>query len=511
MKLCPLCKSVNNDDELKCNSCFKNMENINDSILSQLSEKHGKQFTDFSLIGEGSFGLIYRCFDKINKEERVIKILKTDVRKNKLYLNLFKRECKFAVNFTEEHIVKTYNYHIKDNFAYSIMEYIEGIDLNLFFSIKTIISLWEFKKIVINICRGVHFFHYHSMVHCDLKPGNILINPETLETKIMDLGLSHFTGEEKILQDSIIAGTRRYMSPEQIKGEKQLTAASDNYAVGIVIYELLTGTLPVFHEGKLIPPSANYNLILAGDYSKLNLNHIIDQIDIVLIKCLEKKPENRIHNLTDLELFLENLIPENEDILIKKIDTSSKQREINQSISGLADVNNFNYPTDITEIENNTAITEIHYTREKEIKVIKRIPPKPPVKKKKNYLFITTILIILISFLYLTLWNKTKSSHTKAKKLNLNFSKNDSETLKDIKKSHLKFISKNKKIKKQKSDKISFSIKDVDFKFVQIKSGEFMMGSPEDDKQAFKNEKPRHRVKISKSFYKTEYEMQKFF
>jgi serine/threonine-protein kinase len=290
-----------------------------EKLEDSLKPEDRQRFKFISFAGEGSFGRVYRCQDIKLQKIVALKLIKSECLGNELFIDLFKRECEFSKNIGEEHLVSTLDFCVDDEYAYSVMEYIEGIELNLYLKNKKSLKLKEFKVIAAQIACGLHFFHYHGLIHCDLKPSNIMINDETLKVKLVDFGLSHFKFEENILDKDMIGGTRGYMSPEQEAGVKALTPASDIYSVGVIYYELLTGARPQYDaEGELIPPSAFCDVLLSSDDQNyfndesLDLDALsrdvvntVDYLDLVVIRCLQKEPRSRFKSIEELKAVIE--------------------------------------------------------------------------------------------------------------------------------------------------------------------------------------------------------------
>ncbi|HNY11056.1 MAG TPA: protein kinase [Candidatus Wallbacteria bacterium] len=292
------------------------MENVK-KIEDGLAAGDRSRFKISYFLGEGSFGKVYRCQDTKHNRMVALKILKEDSKSQKIVRDLFKRECEFSSNIGEEHLITTLEYFISDDFVYSIMELIDGIDLNVYLEELNSISLASFKTIAEQIASGLHFFHYHGLLHCDLKPANIMINPDNLKLKIIDLGLSHFKFEENILEKNMVAGTKGYMSPEQAAGSKTINPASDIYSVGAICYELLTGSTPRFDgTGKLMPPSSCYGVDMGDDESADKPDEkIIEEktvkaitaLDQMISTCLQANPKNRFKNAMEFRDFLQKI------------------------------------------------------------------------------------------------------------------------------------------------------------------------------------------------------------
>lgn len=318
MKHCFKCNELNNNSVVNCVNCSSNLTAA-EKLEDGLRPEDRQRFKFISFAGEGSFGRVYRCQDIKLQKIAALKLIKPECLGNELFIDLFKRECEFSKNIGEEHLVSTLDFFVDDQYAYSVMEFIEGIELNLYIKNKKSLKLNEFKTIAAQIASGLHFFHYHGLIHCDLKPSNIMINDETLKVKLVDFGLSHFKFEENILDKDMIGGTRGYMSPEQEAGVKALTPASDIYSVGVIYYELLTGARPQYDaEGELIPPSAFCDVLLSSDDQNYfndesididalsrEVVNIVDYLDLVVIRCLQKEPRSRFKSIEELKAVIE--------------------------------------------------------------------------------------------------------------------------------------------------------------------------------------------------------------
>ncbi len=318
MKHCFKCNELNNNSVVNCVNCSSSLTDV-EKLEDGLRPEDRQRFKFISFAGEGSFGRVYRCQDVKLQKIAALKLIKSECLGNELFIDLFKRECEFSKNIGEEHLVSTLDFFVDGEYAYSVMEFIEGVELNLYIKNKKSLKLNEFKVIAAQIACGLHFFHYHGLIHCDLKPSNIMINDETLKVKLVDFGLSHFKFEENILDKDMIGGTRGYMSPEQEAGVKALTPASDIYSVGVIYYELLTGVRPQYDaDGELIPPSAFCDVLLSSDdqnyFNDESLDvdalsrevvNTVDYLDLVVIRCLQKEPRSRFKSIEELKAVIE--------------------------------------------------------------------------------------------------------------------------------------------------------------------------------------------------------------
>ncbi|MCA9379376.1 serine/threonine protein kinase, partial [Candidatus Dojkabacteria bacterium] len=202
-----------------------------------------------------------------------------------------------------------------------VMEYVVGQDLGAYLQRKQRLSVAETLRISVQICRALDYAHSRKTIHRDIKPQNILIGADGI-AKIIDFGFA------SVMSDSInsisgLVGTPFYISPEQAAGEKG-DQKSDIYSVGVMMYEMLCGTVP-FQGGH---PSVVIDLHSTGVPKRLSerVSNIPPQLDDFVHKALEKKPNDRFHSAGEMVSVLERIARE----LGIKLDTSSwKERASN--------------------------------------------------------------------------------------------------------------------------------------------------------------------------------------
>lgn len=317
MKKCVSCGARNPADAASCTGCGGPFLDLAPRLAGLLFPSEAGRFRDVYFVDEGSFGDVYHCYDMKGRREVAVKVVKDRILKNPRLMELFRRECEFAGSVGEEHLTKTLEFRIGEDRAYTIMEFAEGLTLAEYIETLQVLRLSDFSRIVRQLCAGLHIFHYHDLVHCDLKPGNIVINPDNLRLKIVDFGLAHFRGFENVLDIGMVAGTRGYMSPEQASGSRALGAASDIYSMGVILFELLTGRVPEKtsdREGpkpvsasfvafeKEVPPAPEVAAqIISGERPALSAGSLgqIAALDSALARCLAREPGGRYKSAAD--------------------------------------------------------------------------------------------------------------------------------------------------------------------------------------------------------------------
>jgi len=200
------------------------------------------------LVGEGAMGVVYKAVDSLLDRTVAIKVMNDAIARHDELRARFLREAQAAASLQHPNVVSIYDLGEVDGHLYIAMEYVPGVDLEMIVRDKeSPLTLQQKLDIVIDVLTGLSFAHKRGIVHRDIKPANIRVG-EDGRAKIMDFGVAHLASS-KLTSTGASLGTPSYMAPEQITGGKT-TPATDIFAVGAVLYELLTGQLP-FDAGSL--------------------------------------------------------------------------------------------------------------------------------------------------------------------------------------------------------------------------------------------------------------------
>ena len=248
------------------------------------------------LIATGGMAAIYRA-SHINTGQTVaIKILHGHLAQDKDFITRFEREAKAAADLKHENIIDIIGYGEAEGVYYIAMEYVEGK------SIKELINTVRFipqdiaLAIVYEICRGIEHAHQKGVVHRDIKPANILIDNKGM-VKITDFGLAQAQDLTSITVTGAIVGTPAYMSPEQAAG-KRIDTRSDLFSLGVVVYEMITGTKPFQGESY---SSVIHAILTIPAPRPIEANPIINaEISAIIEKMLQKDVEKRYQNVTQI-------------------------------------------------------------------------------------------------------------------------------------------------------------------------------------------------------------------
>ena len=193
-------------------------------------------------IGEGGLAEVYQAQDMALGRMVAVKVLRSEYLQDPSFLVNFHREAQNAAKLSDSYIVAVYDFGQDKNRPYIVMEWVAGSDLSTVIARDSKIPVDQAARYAIQICSAVGAAHRAGIVHGDLKPGNILIAPNK-QAKVTDFGLARALGASAMDDGEVVWGTPAYFAPEQAAGE-QVLPATDVYAIGIILYEMLTGRVP---------------------------------------------------------------------------------------------------------------------------------------------------------------------------------------------------------------------------------------------------------------------------
>jgi|GEM_PF-580766 len=267
-----------------------------DIIIQQLSQKAQQRFDLMEEVGRGTMGVVFKAYDKELDEIVALKILSEKFSEDQDAQERFRLEVKSARRLSHENVVRIHDLGEEAGRKYISMEYVDGGDLKQLLVAQKRLSLKQVKEFVSQIASALSAAHKLGIIHRDIKPANILLTKDKV-CKITDFGIATILKESHNLSPDIIVGTPLYMSPEQSEG-KTLGPPSDIYSLGVVMYEMLTGS----------PPFKFGNIAYHHIFTKPpRMKGIDKEVESIVMKSLEKKPSKRFQDMDKIRTLLETL------------------------------------------------------------------------------------------------------------------------------------------------------------------------------------------------------------
>jgi serine/threonine-protein kinase len=243
-------------------------------------------------IGQGGMGEVFRCTRRRDSQPLAVKVLSQSLAVVPDYVKRFEREAAAMAQLDHPGIVRLLDRGRSLAHCWIAMELIDGVSLRIH-AHQSRPSPRALAKLLSQIAHALAYAHARGVVHRDLKPDNVLVQPD-LKTKVLDFGLAglYVAGAECLTMSNVAMGTANYMAPEQRKDAKHVDHRADLYSFGVMTYELLTGELPV---GRFPAPSK----VVPG---------LDPAWDALVERCLELEPSKRPHSAMELAHQLDGMI-----------------------------------------------------------------------------------------------------------------------------------------------------------------------------------------------------------
>lgn len=268
-------------------------------------QKINERYEIIKTIGEGGMANVYLANDTILERNVAIKVLRGDLSNDEKFIRRFKREALSVSNLSHPNIVEVYDVGEEDGNYYIVMEYIEGKTLKQLLQKRGALTLTEVLDIMSQLTDGLAHAHEAYIIHRDIKPQNIMIEDNGL-IKITDFGIATAINSTQLTQTNSVMGSVHYLPPEQASG-KGSTIKSDIYSLGILMYELLSGSVP-FKGDTAVEIALKHMKEKIPSIRKQNPT-IPQSVENIILKATAKNPKNRYDSVremyTDLQTAME--------------------------------------------------------------------------------------------------------------------------------------------------------------------------------------------------------------
>ena len=258
------------------------------------------------LIGEGGMANVYLGYDSILDREVAIKVLRGDLSDDEKFIRRFKREAQSASLLSHPNIVQIYDVGEDEGNFYIVMEYVNGKTLKQLIKRRGHLSIPEVIDITNQLTDGLSHAHDSYIIHRDIKPQNIMILDDGM-IKITDFGIAMALNASELTQTNSVMGSVHYLPPEQAAG-KGSTIKSDIYSLGILMYEMLAGTMP-FRGETAVEIALKHIKEPMPSVRKINPK-VPQSLENVILKATAKNPKNRYNDVRELYDDLKTVMDE---------------------------------------------------------------------------------------------------------------------------------------------------------------------------------------------------------
>lgn len=359
-------------------------------------QKINDRYQIIKTIGEGGMANVYLAYDTILDRNVAVKVLRGDLATDEKFVRRFQREALSASSLSHPNIVEVYDVGEDNGLYYIVMEYIEGKHLKQLLKKRGSLTVREVVDIMMQITDGMSAAHDSYIIHRDIKPQNIMILENGL-IKITDFGIAMALNATQLTQTNSVMGSVHYLPPEQACG-KTATIQSDVYSMGILMFELLTGSVPF--KGDNAVEIALKHIKESIPYVKDINDSIPTSVANIVKRATAKNLKNRYQDAREMHEDLKTCLDEarlDEEVYefpYPEIEEDKKQKKA------------------VTELEN----TKLEEPKKEEIKVEQIVPQDE--KKKENKLLMVlgvvfTGLIIIITALIFLLPKLTEAKDVK--------------------------------------------------------------------------------------------------
>lgn len=344
--------------------------------MIEIGKKINGRYKIIGNIGSGGMANVFLAHDLILDREVAIKVLRFDFQNDQSAIRRFQREALAATELVHPNIVTVYDVGEEDGMQFLVMEYVKGMDLKRYIQTHYPVPYLQIVDIIQQILSAVALAHQHRIIHRDLKPQNVLINEDGV-VKITDFGIAIALSETSITQTNSMLGSVHYLSPEQARGS-MATNQSDIYAIGIILYEILTGKVPFDGESAVTIALKHFQDEIPS--IRIYDKNVPQSLENVVLKATAKEPADRYKTADEMRADLDTVL------------SPDRLNEPRWEPHALMDETRVLTPVEAAQVETPPVEEPVAETAADQAEE----SAKPKKKKRKRWLLLPVIMVITL-------------------------------------------------------------------------------------------------------------------
>jgi tRNA A-37 threonylcarbamoyl transferase component Bud32 len=251
------------------------------------------------VLGEGGMARVYRGLDRQLRRPVAIKVLAAPFDRDRSFVERFRREARAAAGLSHPNIVAVFDSGSDDGTHFIVTELVEGETLADRLGRDGPMPPADAVAVAVDIARALAAAHERGLIHRDIKPGNVMLLPDG-RVKVVDFGIARAAGSDTLTGTGVVLGSTAYLSPEQAGGQP-VDERADLYALGCVLYEMLTGHVPFRAD---TPIATMYRHVNEDAPPPSTIVPVQSELEVIVMRCLEKDPKGRFASAAELESAL---------------------------------------------------------------------------------------------------------------------------------------------------------------------------------------------------------------
>ena len=251
------------------------------------------------VLGEGGMARVHRGLDRQLRRPVAVKVLAPPLDRDRTFVERFRREARAAAGLSHPNVVAVFDSGSDDGTHFIVTELVEGETLAERLRRSGSLPPAEVVTVAVDICRALAAAHGRGLIHRDIKPGNVMLLPDG-RVKVVDFGIARAAGSDTLTNTGVVLGSTAYLSPEQAGG-RPVDERADLYALGCVLYEMVTGRVPFQAD---TPIATAYRHVNEAPPRPSSIAPVQPELEEIVLRCLEKDPGDRFISANELEAAL---------------------------------------------------------------------------------------------------------------------------------------------------------------------------------------------------------------